>query len=140
MSADPATGVELYIRAQATIPELLACLDRIGELGVTGKLDRSLANRLRLVVEELFSNTIKYGYGGEGLGEARIGIEIAEGGVILRYEDDAPAFDPTAWTPIGDRGDHVGQAGLDLVLGLAATAAWTPRDPGNLLLLTFVPA
>lgn len=52
------------------------------------------AMRLKLMLEELFTNTVKHGHGGDS--DAPIGIELCVGvaEVALRYEDTAPAFDP----------------------------------------------
>lgn len=50
--------------------------------------------RLTLVVEELFTNTVHHGHGGDC--EAAVHIELAVDGMFLtlRYEDHAPPFDP----------------------------------------------
>ena len=52
------------------------------------------ALRLTLIVEELFTNTIVHGHGGDQ--ESPVCIEVAIGPtqMTLRYQDSAPPFDP----------------------------------------------
>jgi len=50
--------------------------------------------RLQLVVEELFTNTIRHGYGGECDELIEISLQAAAGRVTIRYEDEAGAYDP----------------------------------------------
>jgi serine/threonine-protein kinase RsbW len=75
------------------------------------------ALRLRLVVEELFTNTVKHGHRGDS--DALIGIEISVGvaELALRYEDSAPTFDPL---------QHLANAPPEL------DAAIDERGPGGL--------
>lgn len=54
------------------------------------------AQRLRLVIEELFTNSIRHGYRGECDAPIRIALAIGGGRVTLQYEDSAPPFDPLA--------------------------------------------
>jgi serine/threonine-protein kinase RsbW len=53
--------------------------------------------RLNLVLEELFTNTIRHGYRGDS--DAPVWISLARDGEALRivYEDGAPPFNPYAW-------------------------------------------
>ncbi len=93
------------------------------------------------MVEELFTNTIKYGYGGECDRAVRIGLSAVPLLTIL-YEDDAPLFDPTEWKSKEDEGvlpdqRPEGQAGIAMVMGLCATAVYQARDGGNRLILRF---
>lgn len=51
--------------------------------------------RVQLVVEELFSNTVKYGSGGAAPVSVTVSVEIRDGDepLTMRYEDDAPKHD-----------------------------------------------
>ena len=135
----------LEIELPATLGALLACLQTIGDFGAAAKLAPDLVARARIVVEELYSNTIKYGYGGEC--ERRVGLRLSAadtvgGPLTLTYEDDAPSFDPTG------RGEDTrtlsaaealreGEAGLALMFGLASSVAYEPREVGNRLVVVF---
>lgn len=54
--------------------------------------------RLNLVLEELFTNTVRHGHHGDCDAPIWIGLERAEEGVRVIYEDKAPPFNPYAYT------------------------------------------
>jgi anti-sigma regulatory factor (Ser/Thr protein kinase) len=137
--------MNLEIELPATHSALLACLETIGDFGAAAKLTPDLVARARIVVEELYSNTIKYGYGEEC--DRRVWLRLsAEGSLTVIYEDDAPTFDPTSWALSSGEGDgrpsaaespREGQAGLALMFGLASSVAYEPRAEGNRLVVIF---
>jgi len=59
-------------------------------------IDRSLAMRLRLVIEELFTNTVRHGHRGDSDATVRMTLAMIEGYVTVEYEDSAPPYDPLA--------------------------------------------
>jgi serine/threonine-protein kinase RsbW len=65
------------------------------ETAVAGLSDR-LSMRLRLVVEELFVNTVTHGHGGDSDAPVDITILVGDERVVLTYVDVAPPFDPFA--------------------------------------------
>jgi anti-sigma regulatory factor (Ser/Thr protein kinase) len=65
------------------------------EAAVSG-LGARLSMRLRLVVEELFVNTVTHGHGGDSDAPVDITILLADDRVVLTYVDVAPPFDPFA--------------------------------------------
>jgi serine/threonine-protein kinase RsbW len=104
---------------------------------------RNDALRLTLVIEELFSNTVRHGYGVES--EAPIGLTLGvhEGLITLLYEDRAPRFDPLAsmaappaslTEPIERR--PVGGLGVHLLGRLVQGARYSYEDGSNRLWLT----
>ena len=52
------------------------------------------AMRLTLVVEELFTNTITHGHGGDCDAPVRVALVLSQEQIVLHYEDCAPGFDP----------------------------------------------
>ena len=119
----------------ATTEGLHAALGAIDRFCAGRNLDADLVSRARIIVEELFSNTIKYGYGGEC--DRPVRLRLSDDSVfLLTLEDEAAQFDPTRWRP-----DHSadaaldrrseGKAGIALVLGLAAHVRYIPREKGN---------
>lgn len=99
--------------------------------------------RLALVLEELFTNTVMHGHGGDGAAPLRIGLRVEPSQIILRYEDTAPRFDPLAHLAqaavrvdeeIADR--PAGWLGLRLVVNLASSVSYRREDGLNLLQLT----
>ena len=61
--------------------------DRIG-------IGHSVALRLRLVIEELFANTVLHGYRGDSDAPVRIALGIIDEYLTVEYEDSAPQYDP----------------------------------------------
>ena len=59
-------------------------------------IGRDHALRLTFVIEELFTNTVRHGYGNESDALIRIELAIRDGRVTLLYEDWAPRYDPLA--------------------------------------------
>jgi anti-sigma regulatory factor (Ser/Thr protein kinase) len=130
---------DLEVSFPATTSGMVAALETIEHSGAAWNLGADLIGRLRIIVEELFSNTIKYGYGRECDHPVRLRLSPTPV-PTLTYEDDADPFDPTRWkledddvTP-DERPE--GRAGIKMVLGLSATAIYLPRNGGNCLVLT----
>ncbi|MFC8914618.1 ATP-binding protein [Streptomyces sp. WAC05374] len=92
-SAGPGSGTPEALR----IPARLACLDRVAEfvlgLGARAALPESSVYRLRLAADELATNIVMHGYRGAA-GEISVDGGIDPDQVWVRFEDDAPAFDP----------------------------------------------
>jgi len=59
-------------------------------------VERDDALRLKLVIEELFTNTVKHGHRCESDSPVRIRLTTSDGGVSVLYEDSAPRYDPLA--------------------------------------------
>jgi anti-sigma regulatory factor (Ser/Thr protein kinase) len=55
--------------------------------------------RVNLVLEELFTNTVKHGYRGECDAPIWVGLRISQGRLQVTYEDAAPPFNPYAGLP-----------------------------------------
>ena len=87
----------LTLELPARAAGLQQALARIEGWCAAQGLPRDLALRLLVVVEELFTNSVKYGYGAECDRPVRLALAPAGAGVELAYEDEAPPFDPTAW-------------------------------------------
>ena len=134
---------ELRLSFPATMSGLVASLEAIDHTGVALNLDPALVSRVRIIVEELFTNTIKYGYRGECERPVRLHF-TTDPALTMTYEDDAPHFDPTrreretdASIMNDDRPE--GRAGIAMVLGLCATTTYVPLPDGNSLVMTFRP-
>lgn len=74
-------------------PALRAFVTQAG--GASG-LARATCLRLTLLVEELFTNTVRHGHGGDSAAEIRLTLVPAGTGVRVVYEDSAPPHDPFA--------------------------------------------
>ena len=135
----PALALEL----PATISGLVRALESLDQCAAERQLDRAAVIRLRIVIEELVTNTIKYGYGGECAQSVRLRLFLGERTELI-YEDAAPGFDPLAWhacwkaearAPDGG----IGRQGIPLILGFASEVRYQPLTQGNRLILTMKP-
>lgn len=137
MSRPPDRPLELDLAADLDgLGAGLAAIERhCRALGVPG----SAIARILAVFEEIFTNTVKYGY--RGCAGARIRARLAGGDPLrLTLEDSAPAFDPTRWNSAPDLAGElserpVGRVGIALVMGLSKSARWEDLAPGNRLTL-----
>lgn len=98
-----------------------AIVDRLAR--ATG-MTHSQAYRMRLAAEEITTNIVTHGYGGQG-GTIDIDAGYDDDWVWVRIEDDAPAFDPAAydvvprlamdpgWAPLGGFGLFLAKSSVD---------------------------
>jgi len=103
------------------------------------------ALRLTLVVEELFTNSVMHGYGGECDAPIEVALAAAAGEITLLYEDAARPYDPLSWFAAAP--DHLlgtvesrpaGGLGIHLVRELVASARYAREAERNRLWLRMV--
>jgi serine/threonine-protein kinase RsbW len=105
------------------------------EAAVQG-LDARLIMSLRLVIEELFLNTVTHGHGGDSDAPVEVTVRLQEDRVVLVYVDTAPPFDPFARVQPPDataalEGRPVGQLGVFLITALAERCHYARTDERN---------
>jgi serine/threonine-protein kinase RsbW len=103
-------------------------------------VDRQVALKLTLVVEELITNTIEHGFGAESDSPIRVALSASDAGLALFYEDAAPPFDPLAHdaaspasvdAPLDDR--PIGGLGIHLIGRIAASVRYAREAERNRL-------
>lgn len=123
----------------AALPETA---DFVREFCAREHIAHPVALRLTLVVEELFTNTVTHGHGGDCDATIVIGLSAAPARVRLGYADAAPRFDPrqclrtppeSLSAPAAAR--PAGGLGLHLVGQMASRVRYAYRG-GNRLALT----
>ncbi len=134
-----ALALSLDLDLPATLEGLQDGLAAIERHCATLDLPNSAIARILPVFEEIFTNTMKYGYRGRAGARIQVGI-AGRDPVRLVIEDSAPHFDPTRWNPAPDLAGGVterpiGRVGIALVMGLARSARWEALAPGNRLTL-----
>ena len=94
------------------------------------------AMRLRLVVEELFTNTVAHGHGADSEAPVRVTLDSAPGRVAVTYEDTAPPFDPRTRAPAADPATlRAGGLGLVLVTRFARELSYARVGNANRIAL-----
>ena len=91
--------------------------------------------RLRLVIEELFTNTVMHGHGAASEAPIRLTLESHAGRVAVTYEDTGPPFDPTTVAASEPPGRSPGGLGLVLVKQLGRELTYTRLPDHNRLTL-----
>ncbi len=98
-------------------------------------------HRLTLVAEELFTNTIKHGHGGDCEAPVEISLEAGPSKVSITYIDTAPKYDLLAAamrtdieSTISQR--RIGGLGMALTFALAETAHYTFVDGKNRIIIS----
>lgn len=64
-------------------------------------LGRDACLRTNVVLEELFTNCIRHGHGGECEEPVWIGLSCDETSILLTFEDNARPFNPFSHAPVG---------------------------------------
>lgn len=91
----------------------------------------------RLVIEELVSNTIKYGYDDQAVHEIRIDARVEEGTMIIEISDDGHPFnpleapEPAVHLPVNER--PVGGLGLHLVRSMGDSVEYRRSGANNIV-------
>ena len=99
--------------------------------------------RLSLVLEELFTNTVKHGHCGGSDAPVRIGLRVLVSEIELCYEDSAAPFDPLTQVPrtvrILEGEGHerpVGGLGIALVASMAVRFDYAHEGGWNRMRVT----
>lgn len=121
------------------LPETAAFVERFCAFHGIARDD---ALRLTVIVEELFTNTVEHGYGGESDAPIRIALSIAVDEVEMFYEDSAPRYDPldrlsgtAANLDTAVESRPIGGLGIELVRQLTQSARYVHADGCNRLWL-----
>lgn len=120
---------EISVAARySELPALLAATARaVADLGATD----DDAKRLQLVIEELFTNTISHGHGGDSEHCVHLGIGRDGQALVARYEDEAPPFDFLDFGQKKAPTVALGGLGIPLIRGLCKTLRYACHDGRN---------
>jgi anti-sigma regulatory factor (Ser/Thr protein kinase) len=103
----------------------------------------AVEHRLTLVLEELLTNVVAYGYSDDGVHEINIRIIFNDGVLTAVFEDDGRPFDPNKveipdlMGSVEDR--PVGGLGIHLVLTIADSVDYRRVDGRNRIVITMTP-
>ncbi len=128
-------STEISTSARFTsLPRLLAWVE---DCAAASRLAPGQSQRLQLVVEELFANTIHHGYGGECERPVRLSWQTHNDRITLGYADEAPPFNLLEAAPLPPSQERIGGAGLNLVRALASTIRFRRDGRSNVTELDF---
>ncbi|MDP3539693.1 MAG: ATP-binding protein [Azonexus sp.] len=82
-------------------------------------VSKEVIQRLQLIVEEIFINTLAHGYQGDEENHVQLGINLENGILTLRVIDSAPPFDLTQATRQTATSECLGGLGVGLIHGLS---------------------
>ena len=124
-------STEISVPARfSALPALIAHIEQQAQRAGIGL---KCQQRMQLVIEELFANTIRHGYRKECEAPVHLQVTCTEKQCRLRYSDNAPPFDllhaPTAPT----NPDQIGGAGLKLIRHLTNSIRVQNTAEGNSL-------
>lgn len=103
----------------ANYAELKGLLANIAAQAVLLRLSEPEGQRLQLIVEELFLNTISHGHGGDSASLVRIDIRCDNNLITLRYQDSAPPFDISCAISHTADENKIGGLGIGLIQGMS---------------------
>ena len=116
-------------------------IQRLGELcerfGADERLSDEEVMSINLVLDELVTNIIDYGFEDAGRHEIRVTMGVEGHTLTIEIEDDARAFDPLAapppdlTLPLEDR--PVGGLGIHIVRTVMDAVEYQRRDGHNIL-------
>jgi len=120
--------------------ELDRLLEFAGEFSRRHALPDEERSRLLIILDELFTNIVKYGYEGKPVqGRIEVDLSLQGGRLIIDFIDDGVPFDPLAAPPpdvdlpIEER--QLGGVGLAIVRALVEEAGYRREGERNHLTL-----
>jgi len=113
----------------SSLPGLIDALSRqAGDFGLAGLA----LQRLQLVVEELFANTINHGHGTECDQPVNVALHFADDQLTLRYSDGAPPFDIAENAGAEPSTAAIGGVGLALIHGMSRAVRYQRENDRNI--------
>jgi anti-sigma regulatory factor (Ser/Thr protein kinase) len=113
---------EVTLRIGNRIAELPKVADDVGEFGVRHGISRRVLHALTVALDEVLSNTIKYGYRDDEPHEIVVQLFLMPGEIVAEVRDDGVGFDPLTVPPADLSGGlherRLGGIGLHLVRSL----------------------
>jgi serine/threonine-protein kinase RsbW len=132
----------MLLRCAARWVEFETVRRHVDAFAAQSGISREDCHRLQVVTEELFVNAVRHGYGGE-CDRPIVVILTAEAETFaLRFEDEAPAFDPLVRAPVaglesGAETRPVGGLGIHLTLTMSRGAHYRREYERNVIELVF---
>ncbi len=130
---------DIVVRLSNQLAELDRLAEEVESFGERNAFPRKVIYQVRLVLDELLTNVISYGFSDGQKHEIEIRMRLEDSRLHLCIEDDATAFDPLQAaepdlrSPAEDRA--IGGLGIHLVRKLMDSVRYERRDGKNRLFL-----
>lgn len=136
------TESEIRLRIENRFPDMEAALDALEAALEARDASFKFVYRSRLILEELLTNTIKYGYDDDEIHVIDVTLRLSTP-ATMRIEDDGHPFDPTKQAPEVDleasiEERPIGGLGLFMVRQETASMHYQRLDNRNRLDLVFL--
>ena len=134
-------GDRIRLSVRNDLPALPLLQESVRDFLQRRAVPAEVIHRVCLAVEELLSNTIKFGYPDALPHEIAVNLALTPGEAILVIEDDARAFDPQTapkpdlTLPVEQR--PIGGLGLHLVRSLSSGMTYRRENERNILEVHF---
>lgn len=135
MNTEPAKTFET--RFQNHLPDLISAMEAAVRFLNENGVKSEAVHTANLAIEELTTNTLKYGYDDNAAHEILLRVEILPDRLLLLFEDDGHEFNPLLMAepdvnqPLEDR--TIGGLGIHLVCRFAQEINYERRDGHNRL-------
>jgi len=112
----------------------------VEEFANSAGIEPSARHKLTLIVEELFTNTVRHGHRKDSEEPVDITLSSEPSGIVITYVDTAPKYDSLAAAMRTDidstiRQRRVGGLGLALTFALAESARYVYVDSKNRIVI-----
>jgi len=121
----------------ARCAELKGLLAKIADRAVFLRLSNADGQRLQLIVEELFLNTITHGHGGDSANLVHIDINCKDNLITLRYQDSAPLFDISSAISHIATENKIGGLGIGIIQSMSKAIRYQRLGTMNITELDF---
>lgn len=98
-----------------SIEEVINISEKVIEFCYSYNMDKKVACRAGLCIEELAVNIVKHGFKGKKGEALDVSVTRLEPGLIITFKDNCPLFNPEEIVAIFDPGDPVKNIGIRLV-------------------------
>ncbi len=122
---------QLTLKLRNRLEDLQALLPQLEAFGARQHLEQEDRLCVRLAVEEIITNTIKYGYEDEAVHEIVVHLHLREAVLYLRIEDDARPFNPLEIS-MRKSENEAGGHGLKLVKAMLEEYTYQRIDGKNI--------
>lgn len=133
--------IRRHLETPAKILSFNEILNLIDDFSVAANITNEDCHKLTLIVEELFTNTVRHGHGGDSDSPVSVTLEFRDGKLKVVYEDAAPEYDSLAAAMSTDISStvnnlKVGGLGIALTFALAESAQYAYVEGRNRIVIT----